>query len=54
MARAFGTSPVKQQLVASLLEGVERLEVWLGGTTHVFVTRGFPAAWPPVIEHCGG
>ena len=54
MASAFGTSPVKQQLVASLLEGVERLEVWLGGATRVFVPRGFPVAWPPLLDHCGG
>ena len=42
-------------MVAALLESVERMEVQLGGVAnHVFVTRGFPVAWPPVLEHCGG
>ena len=24
------------------------------GGSHLFVTHGFPVAWPPVLDHCGG
>ena len=55
VADAVASSPVTQEVVSALLEGASRLEVWVGGVaTHVFVTRRFPGAWPPVLEHCGG
>ena len=52
-ALAVGSLSVNERLVVSLLEGVKRLEVWVGGGHHMFVTRGFPVAWLPLLDHCG-